>query len=65
MAYKAFHGFSSIFLTDEMLDRVDRASRLAGYDSIADFCREVITQRADELLMAKKTKLPRGKKAKR
>lgn len=43
-------GYSRIFLDDQQLDRADRASRMIQAHSLADFCREAITFRADELL---------------
>lgn len=43
-------GVFEIFQTEEELDRADRASRVAGSDSLVNFCREVIFDAADHLL---------------
>jgi hypothetical protein len=43
-------GYSEIFMDDEQLGRADRASRLGPWDSLADFCRDAILAKADELL---------------
>lgn len=43
-------GYSSIFLDDDQLDRAEQASRLGPWESLADFCRDAILQKADELL---------------
>lgn len=50
-------GFHEIFLTDEQLDRADRASRVVNAASLADFCRDAIMMRADELLETKRQPL--------
>lgn len=42
-------GMHEIFLTDEQLDRADRASRLVRAPSLADFCRDAIELRAKEI----------------
>lgn len=47
-------GYSSIFMNDEQLDRAERASRLGPWDSLADFCRDAIMAKADELLETEK-----------
>lgn len=47
-------GFSAIFLDDEQLARADQASRLVSAPSLADFCREAILSRADEILRERK-----------
>lgn len=43
-------GMTNVFLNDEMLDRADRASRLINSPSLADFCREAILFRANEII---------------
>lgn len=43
-------GFHEIFLDDAQLDRADRASRIVNAPSLADFCRDAILARADEIL---------------
>ncbi|MEY4569125.1 MAG: hypothetical protein RLZZ398_564 [Verrucomicrobiota bacterium] len=44
-----------IFRTAEEFDRADRASRLVKAESLTEFCRAAILERADDLL-AKKTR---------
>jgi hypothetical protein len=46
-------GLHQFFQTADQLDRADRASRLANYKSLAEFCRDAIQLRADELLNKK------------
>jgi len=50
MAQPVPPGMTNVFLSDEMLDRADRASRLVNSPSLADFCREAILFRAGEIL---------------
>lgn len=45
-------GYAAIFLNDEEFDRADRASRIAGCDSLAQFCRDAIQSRARQLIRA-------------
>lgn len=49
-------GFSSIFLDDDQLNRADQASRLVSAPSLADFCREAILRRADEIIQERGTR---------
>ena len=49
---KVAPGYSAIFLTDEQLDKADEASRLGPWDSLADFCRDAILSKADEIIAA-------------
>lgn len=43
-------GYAAIFWTPEEFDRADRASRVAGAESVAEFCRDVIQTAARRLL---------------
>lgn len=43
-------GFQSVFVDDEQLDRADRASRSINSPSLAEFCRQAIIFRANEIL---------------
>jgi len=43
-------GYSEIFLNDEQLNLADRASRIVGAPSLADFCRTAILQEARRIL---------------
>ena len=43
-------GLTNVFLTDEMLDRADRASRMVASNSLAEFCRDAILFRANEII---------------
>lgn len=51
-------GFSEIFLDDAQLARADQASRLIRSDSLAQFCREAIKFRADEILAGNADPVP-------
>ena len=42
-----------IFKTEDEFDRADRASRIVNAESIKDFCRTAILEKADELLSKK------------
>lgn len=55
-------GYSDIFLTDEQLDLADRASRVVGSPSLADFCRKAILQEARRILKEEKERsdVPEG-----
>ncbi len=46
--------WNQIFLTDDEFDRADRASRIVKAESLKDFCRGVILERADQLIADKK-----------
>ena len=43
-------GLTNLLLTEDMLSRADRASREVNAPTLADFCRDAILFRADELL---------------
>ena len=43
-------GLFDIFLTEEQLDKADRASRLAGAPSLVQFCRDAIFAAAERIL---------------
>jgi hypothetical protein len=43
-------GVFDIFLTEEALHKADRASRIVGAPSLADFCRDVIDSEAERIL---------------
>jgi hypothetical protein len=45
--------WNQIFRTADEFDRADRASRLLKAESLKDFCRNVILERADEILAQK------------
>jgi ParB-like chromosome segregation protein Spo0J len=45
--------WNQIFRTADEFDRADRASRLVKAESLKDFCRNVILERADEILAQK------------
>lgn len=55
-------GYHNIFLDDEQLDRADRASRKIGAESLAEFCRDAITYRTDELLANRPDPVPQSVK---
>ena len=42
-----------IFKTEDEFDRADRASRIVKAESLKDFCRDAILEKADELLAKK------------
>lgn len=52
IAAKVPPGYSAIFQTDEMHDRADRASRMVNSPSLADFCRDAIMTRVEEIMGA-------------
>jgi hypothetical protein len=53
--------WSVLFRTAEEFDRVDRASREMKAESITEFCRYVLLQRADEILAEKERgRYPKG-----
>lgn len=51
-------GMTNVFLNDEMLDRADRASRQVNSSSLAEFCRDAILFRADEILAGNEDPVP-------
>lgn len=51
-------GIFQIFRTDAELDRADRASRVAGSESLVEFCRDCIFTAADELLAQEQAPAP-------
>lgn len=51
-------GVFQIFRTDAELDRADRASRVAGSESLVEFCRDCIFTAADELLAQEQATAP-------
>jgi hypothetical protein len=44
----------TLFQSDEEFSKVDRASRLAKWESLQDFCHHSILKRAEEILAARK-----------
>jgi hypothetical protein len=44
----------TLFQSDEEFNKVDRASRLAKWESLQDFCHHSILKRAEEILAARK-----------
>lgn len=53
-------GIFEIFLTDEQLDRADRASRVVRAPSLVSFCRDAILAKANEIIRDTKFPTPRG-----
>ncbi len=49
-----------LFQTAEEFDRVDRASRALGSESLIEFCRGVLLERAKEILAEKKQPVRRS-----
>lgn len=45
--------WNQIFLTDDEFDRADCASRIVKAESLKEFCRQAILEKADELLSKK------------
>ncbi len=48
-------GMFDIFLTEEQLDKADRASRLVGAPSLVQFCRDAIFAAAERILREEAT----------
>lgn len=46
--------WNQIFDTADEFDRADRASRVIGAESLKEFCRETILEKADDILAKKK-----------
>ncbi|MCE5310458.1 MAG: hypothetical protein LLG20_22705 [Acidobacteriales bacterium] len=51
-------GYSEIFISDEDIDRADKASRIAGSPSLAAFCRDVIQEEARRILAGHQDPVP-------
>ncbi len=51
-----------IFKTQDEFDRADRASRIVKAESLKDFCRNAILEKADELLLKKERSNYKGLK---
>lgn len=51
-------GYRNVFMDDAQLDRADRASREIGCPSLAEFCRDAILFRANEILEGKVDPVP-------